>query len=70
MNFELHQKKIIFVKRIKQSFTFGYDVVMACGPVARRANRAEWARATKSPPRAGLLTVGPPGRKKNIKFCN
>ena len=50
---------------------------MACGPVDRRANRAEWARATKSPHgpvrtgwpvRPGLLTVGPPGRKKIQNF--
>ena len=46
-------------------------LVMACGPVDRRANRAEWARAGPcglSPPRAGLLTVGPPGRKKKYEI--
>ena len=57
-------------------------LVMACGPVDRRADRAEWARAKKSPhgpartgrpvraqPAAGrAFDGGPAGPKKKYKI--
>jgi hypothetical protein len=53
-------------------------LVMACGPVDRRANRAEPARAKKSPhglaragsarPAGRAFHGGPAGLEKNTKF--
>ena len=45
--------KIFFSK--KRIYLVGSFLVMACGPVDWRANRAEWA--TKSPPLVELITV-------------
>ena len=57
---------MIFRKNKNQT---NYFLVMACGPVDRRANRAEPARAgpgQEKPARA--FHGGPAGLKKNTKF--
>ena len=50
-------------------------LVMACGPVDRRADRAEWARAgpghekpARASPYGRAFEGGPAGPKKNTKF--